>query len=165
MSVISWFKATHSAAFNQVFLTVCRWSEWKGKLTPVSDDVRRRQNKEQIGYFQRSHCKKLIAECVFWRCCLSYRRDKRGKKKIKKVILSDRRADFEEHSPHKALSWLLLNPQSPTVRDLYAQTWFYLLGFVLLLVFFFFLNWISMKIWLWLISPEKQKSIIQFLTT
>ena len=83
-------------ALNQLFLTAADDQNGKTELTPVSVDIQQRQNKELIGYLRdRAIKKKLIAECVFRRCCLSY--------KGMKGILSDGLADFDEHNTRKTL--------------------------------------------------------------
>lgn len=109
MSVISWFKVTHSPrsiSCSWLLLMIKMENQIDSCLSWYTAEAKQRTN----WLFKRSSYKKLIAECVFCRCCLSYKR-----------ILSDRRADCEEHNTQKTLSWLLLHPQSPIGRDLCAN--------------------------------------------
>lgn len=123
MSVISWFKVTHSPRSincSWLLLMIRMENQIDSCLSWYTAGAKQRTN----WLFKRSSYKKLIAECVLCRCCLSCEGMKR--------ILSDRLADFEEHNTQKTLSWLLLHPQSPIGRDRCTN----IILFMITLVFF-----------------------------
>lgn len=104
--IISSFKMIHSSCSIE-----CSWLllmfEMENQIDSCLSWYKAEEKQRANWLFKRTSYKKLIAECVFCRCCLSG--------------MIGRLSDFEEHNTHRTLSWLLLQPQSPTGRRLCAN--------------------------------------------